>query len=68
MRAWIARDENGELFLYTEYPNRYAHNFGVYRSWEALRLDPSEYPELRWEDEPKEVEFTIGPYEYYRRD
>lgn len=56
---WVARDKNGALYLYEHKPT------GKYGSWfdlEAddadflIRLDDSRFPELKWEDEPIEVD------------
>jgi len=55
---WIARDESGELCLFKAKPIR-----GSDAGWftthpqnrEYLELPPSLYPEITWENSPKEV-------------
>lgn len=59
---WVARDKDGELVLYKGKPVR-SHSkdkwvsFGV--NWENFTIDESLFPDLKWEDEPIEVELTI---------
>lgn len=51
---WIARDEDGCLYVYTSKPKRGKRFFededGFYRP-----IPPAEYPELTWENSPKEL-------------
>lgn len=55
---WVARDEDGDLYLYNEKPYKSRH------SWNCGDIDyfTIEYlfPEVKWEDEePTEVELII---------
>lgn len=56
MKLWIARDENGDLYLYTSKPKKIAEE------WEAddYSFSRNSFPEIKWEDEePTEVELKI---------
>ena len=64
---WAARDEEGQLAFFSEQPKR-PHALdppGVWQdmsgsSWEwSEQYGPDPLPDLRWEDEPVEVEITI---------
>lgn len=54
-KLWVARDNNGELYLYNEKPEYYNKS----KVWSAggicAKLDNNLFPELTWEDEPIEV-------------
>lgn len=57
---WIARDENGELYLYNYRPRRYDKYFGVFRAGvtngvTAMKLDGSMFQEVTWWNSPREV-------------
>ena len=55
-KLWVARDWGGMLFAYFTKPIRDT----VWKEWDSdkvsLRIDDSFFPELKWEDEPIEVE------------
>ena len=55
-KLWVARDWGGMLFAYSNKPIRYT----VWKEWDSdkvsLRIDDSFFPELKWEDDPIEVE------------
>ena len=55
-KLWVARDWGGMLFAYFNKPIRDT----VWKEWESdkvsLSIDDSFFPELKWEDEPIEVE------------
>ena len=59
LKAWVARDEDGSLYMYTDKPkkrrdNWYAAKFGY------MKLNDSLFPEVQWSDEePKEIELSI---------
>ena len=57
-RFWVARDKDGELYLYDDLPNREDNNncWGGSRSMYDLPADL--FPSLTWKDEPKLV--TLG--------
>ena len=61
---YIARDKNGELFLYMGKPFRGNNEFHKYRSgciitsdnyFYNFGLNKDDYANLKWEDEPVEV-------------
>ena len=59
LKAWVARDESGMLFLYLSKPIKYeerwiptCHRFTI--------MNEELFPEVKWEDEePTELTFTI---------
>ena len=60
LKAWVARDEDGMLYLYLVKPIKYqskwmptSHRFTV--------MDEKSFPKVKWEDEePTEVIITIN--------
>lgn len=63
MTAWIARDEDGALYMYKVKPYR---GKGDYKGcWDSdgdtLALDKSLFPSVTWESEPLEVTISIIP-------
>lgn len=59
MSLWIARDKDGTLAAYHEKPIRKKDRFeeaesGHHKGW-ADYLDDSEYPQVTWENSPKEL-------------
>ena len=59
LKAWVARDEDGSLYMYTDKPQKMRDN------WYApkvgyVKLDDSLFPEVQWSDEePKGIELSI---------
>ena len=54
-KLWVARDKNGFLFVYEDKPTRW----DIRKEWIGRFLNSiknSYFPELKWEDEPIEVE------------
>ena len=55
-KLWVARDWSGMLYAYFNKPIRDT----VWKEWDSdkvsLSIDDSFFPELKWEDEPIEVE------------
>lgn len=55
-KLWVARDWGGMLYAYFNIPIRDT----VWKEWDSdgvhLSIDDSFFPELKWEDEPIEVE------------
>ena len=54
-KLWVARDKNGFLFVYEDKPTRCDNQ----REWIGrflCSMKNSYFPELKWEDEPIEVE------------
>ena len=64
LKAWVARDEDGSLYMYSDKPKKKS----VF--WHApkvgyMLLDDSLFPEVQWSDEePTEVTFTIKRNEH----
>ena len=55
-KLWVARDNNGKLYLYNEKPEYY-NDLKVWFSGRiCAKLDNNLLPYLTWEDEPIEVE------------
>lgn len=58
---WIARDKNEGLWLYIAKPQR--SEMGEWwnvslKEYDCLKINGELFPELRWEDEPIEVELV----------
>ena len=54
-KLWVARDKNGFLFVYEDKPTRCDNQ----REWLGrflCSMKNSYFPELKWEDEPIEIE------------
>ena len=61
---YVARDKSGELFLYLKKPVRTSNTFIAYRggifievteNFSIYGLNPDDFKNLKWEDEPAEV-------------
>lgn len=61
--AWVARDEDNDLFIYKRRPVREdGQPFSDKSIWTGgtmFQLDPSSFPNLTWESEPQKVEIII---------
>ena len=59
IKAWVARDYDGSLYMYTAKPQKMSN------SWYAqevgyVKLDDSLFHEVQWSDEePKEIKLSI---------
>ena len=57
LEAWVARDKDGMLYLYTAKPKKMSY------SWYAdgyLKLEDSFFSEVQWSDEePKKIKLSI---------
>ncbi len=66
---WVARDKEGFLYLYEDIPLRDT----LFEDWEpsypegCLRINPTLFPNLKWEDEPVEVELKLSINEINKR-
>jgi hypothetical protein len=60
LSVWIARDKNGELYLYKSEPWRCKEDKNGHFDCDAdemlLPMDSDMYPEITWENSPKEFE------------
>lgn len=54
---WIARDENKDLYLYEREPIKEYDYF--YSSYVSIELDKNLFPEVTWENSPKQVELKL---------
>lgn len=62
-KLWVARDKDGELNLYLAKPIRFNNSNGWEKDcWdtddEFLTIDTNLFPNLKWEDEPRQVELN----------
>ena len=59
LKAWVARDDDGSLYMYTAKPKKKSY------FWHApkvgyVQLDDSLFPEVQWSDEePKGIKLSI---------
>jgi hypothetical protein len=56
MKLWIARDQNGEIYLYPTKPDKYDCIFDAYDWWQIKK---DLFPEVTFENSPMEVELVI---------
>ena len=56
---WVARDEDGSLWLFQTKPVRNFDNWNTedFVS-DFMKIDPTLFPDLKFEDEPIEVELA----------
>lgn len=61
MRAWIARDKNGMLFIYTQPPSINPIRKDVYMvvNGDFLPIDKNLFPEVTFENSPQAVEIKL---------
>lgn len=59
---WVARNKDGYLGLYSWCPERYNDEQWSKEYWiRAMRLPRDMFPDLKWEDEPLEVNLVAVP-------
>ncbi len=56
--CWVARNKKGTLTLFEQIPRR-CENHWWDRDYQSCELEPDYFPDLKWEDEPIEVELII---------
>lgn len=56
LTGWVARDENGEIYAYEDYPEKDSE---MWIGSNSMLLDRKSFPNIKWEDEPMEVKVTI---------
>ena len=60
MKMWIARDQNGDLFLYPIKPDRYAtEHYVFFNGDDWWHIDSDLFPEVTFENSPMEVELKL---------
>ena len=58
LKVWIARDKDGELFVYSDIPIRCKNHWGYPT---CFYIDKSMFPSIKWEDdEPTEAYITLA--------
>ena len=62
IRGWVARDADGYLNSGVNKPQRIENYWGGFL--ELIELNPYFFPDLKWEDEPIEVECLIRKIEH----
>lgn len=59
LKAWVARDENGSLYMYINKPKKLDDTWSL-NSFGFFKLDDSLFPEVKWSDEePTKVKLII---------
>lgn len=56
---WIARDKDGELYLYDAYPKKQTAHFACQFGYTSMLLDEKMYPMVTWENSPVRVELNL---------
>ena len=60
LQAWVARDENGRIFLYLAPPWKSQIEWTPYICFNLVELSRESFPEVKWDDEePTEVRITL---------
>ena len=60
LEAWVARDEDGMLYLYLAKPRKNQSKWLPNIRFEFIELSRESFPEVKWEDEePTELTFTV---------
>lgn len=63
LKAWVARDDNGHLYLYLAKPRKSQWTWMPnirFDYIEIIELSRELFPEVKWEDEePTEVSITV---------
>ena len=67
VKVWLARDENGKLFVFSDIPKRIINYLGT-ASFDNLELDCTKFPSVKWEDdEPTEAYITLAEPQEQRK-
>lgn len=60
LKAWVAREKDGRLYLYLSPPRKGSREWLPDINTDYFKIDRDLFPEVKWEDEePKEVSITI---------
>lgn len=59
MKLWIARDENGCLYLYDNPPKLENSYFFPQRGYDSFLLDSELFPDVTFENSPQEVKLKL---------
>ena len=59
LKAWMARDYDGSLYMYIDKPKKLDDTWSLH-NFCFFKLDDSLFPEVQWSDEePKEIRLSI---------
>lgn len=59
MKLWIARDKNSCLYLFDKPPKLENSYFFPQRGYDSFLLDSELFPEVTFENSPREVELKL---------
>lgn len=60
LKAWVARDKDGMLYLYLAKPRKSQSKWLPNILFDFVGLSSESFPEVKWEDEePTELTFTV---------
>ena len=60
IEAWVARDSNGSLYIYTEKPKKFLKTTWFARRLYFMKISDILFPEVKWYDEkPTKVKLII---------
>ena len=59
MKFWIARDKDGELYLYNVHPKKQGEFFACQFGYSSMQLDGNLFSEVTWDNSPQEVELKL---------
>lgn len=68
IRAWVAREKNGALFLFWEKPKKCKSYWTNLNTFNSLVLPEEAFPNVKWEDnEPIRVYIRIAQYDNQKK-
>lgn len=68
IRAWVAREKNGALFLFCEKPKKSKSYWINSNTFNSLVLPKEAFPNVKWEDsEPTRVCIRIAQYDNQKK-
>ena len=60
IKAWVARDKGGKLYLYFAPPRKYPREWPPNIHTDYFEINRDLFPDVKWEDEePTEIEISI---------
>ena len=60
LKAWVARDKNGMLYMYLAKPRKNQSKWLPNIRPDYIKMDSNLFPKVKWEDEePTEIELSI---------